>query len=90
MAVGTLRAVAAIMYIVQGVAAAAGLGRILVFLINMAGVASRIAVRAVQRKVGLVMVEVEFFPAFHRVAAAAIVAQVPLVGILPAVTAVTG
>jgi len=78
------------MYIVQGVAAAAGLGRILVFLINMAGIAGGILVGAVQRKVGFVVVKIEFFPAFHRVAAVAIVAQVSLVGILLAVTTLTG
>lgn len=90
MAVDTLWPIHAIMYVLQCVAVVTGFGHILVFLINMADIAGRITVGTMQREVGLVMVEIELSPVFRRVTTVAIIAQVSLVGILPAVTAVTG
>ena len=90
MTISALRSIAPVMHIIQRMTALTGFYRVLVFLVDVAGIAGRRLVCAVQRKVGFIVVVIEFFPAFHRVTAVAFVAQVSLVGVLLAVTAVAG
>ena len=63
-AVGAVRAVDAMVHVVERVAAVAGGRRFLVALVDVAAIAGGVAVRAVQREIRLVMIEAELLPAF--------------------------
>jgi len=76
------------MHIVKRMTAITVFDRILVFFVNVTGVAANLPVGAMQWEVGFVVVEVKLSPAFYRMAAFTIFTQVAMVRILFAMTAV--